>query len=168
MAGCGFVLAESSCCCVSCHLWFSIMLSLPVVFCGAVLTILRFFSCALVWFCLGYSFLFISVLLSELWLSVFRFLTQKHSKMVPKSSQKELQNRCWRGSGGHLGALLDKRLPQNIILNDFGTPLAPNRRPTGPKRAPRWSQDGQLGAKKEPRWPPDSQRCANISQDTPT
>ena len=38
-----FLLAESSCCCVSYHLGFSIMLSLPVVFCGAVLAILRFF-----------------------------------------------------------------------------------------------------------------------------
>ena len=128
--------------------------------------------CGLRWLYLCSSFLLFFVLLSRLWFAVVLISDPKSNKNGAKIVPKPHQNRCWRGSGGHLGALLDKRLPQNIIVDDFGTPfgtpLAPNRRPTGPKRAPRRSQDGQLGAKKEPRWPPDSQRCANISQDTPT
>ena len=34
--------------------------------------------------------------------------------------------------------------------------------PSRPKRAPRWSQDGQVGDNMEPRWHQDNQRCAKI------
>ena len=46
-------------------------------------------------------------------------------KMVPKS----LQNRPWRGSGGHLGATLETRCFQELIFDDFGSILGP---PLGP------------------------------------
>ena len=47
------------------------------------------------------------------------------SKMVPKP----LQNRSWRGSGGHLGATLETRCFQDLIFDDFGSILGP---PLGP------------------------------------
>ena len=45
--------------------------------------------------------------------------------MVPKP----LQNRSWRGSGGHLGATLETRCFQDFIFDDFGSILGP---PLGP------------------------------------
>ena len=45
--------------------------------------------------------------------------------MVPKP----LQNRSWRGSGGHLGATLETRCFQDLIFDDFGSILGP---PLGP------------------------------------
>ena len=41
--------------------------------------------------------------------------------MLPKG----LQNRCWRGHGGHLGALADKGLIQDVIFDDLGSLLGP-------------------------------------------
>ena len=46
-------------------------------------------------------------------------------KMVPKP----LQNRSWRGSGGHLGATLETRCFQDLMFADFGSILGP---PLGP------------------------------------
>ena len=40
--------------------------------------------------------------------------------------------------------------------------LGPKTCQDRPKRAPRWSQDGQVGANMEPRWHQDGQRCAKI------
>ena len=52
--------------------------------------------------------------------------TDEHGpKMVPKP----LQNRSWRGSGGHLGATLETRCFQDFIFDDFGSILGP---PLGP------------------------------------
>ena len=45
--------------------------------------------------------------------------------MVPKP----LQNRSWRGSGGHLGATLEARCFQDLTFDDFGSILGP---PLGP------------------------------------
>ena len=42
---------------------------------------------------------------------------------------KPLQNRSWRGSGGHLGATLETRCFQELIFDDFGSILGP---PLGP------------------------------------
>ena len=47
------------------------------------------------------------------------------SKMIPKP----LQNRSWRGSGGHLGATLETRCFQDLIFYDFGSILGPPLRP---------------------------------------
>ena len=41
--------------------------------------------------------------------------------MVPKP----LQNRAWRGSGRHLGAILETRCFQDLIFDDFGSILGP-------------------------------------------
>ena len=52
--------------------------------------------------------------------------TDEHGpKMVPKS----LQNRSWRRSGAHLGAILETRCCQDLIFDDFGSILGP---PLGP------------------------------------
>ena len=52
--------------------------------------------------------------------------TDEHGpKMVPKP----LQNRAWRGSGRHLGAILETRCFQDLIFDDFGSILGP---PLGP------------------------------------
>ena len=42
---------------------------------------------------------------------------------------KPLQNRAWRGSGRHLGAILETRCVQDLIFDDFGSILGP---PLGP------------------------------------
>ena len=48
--------------------------------------------------------------------------TDEHGpKMVPKP----LQNRSWRGSGGHLGATLETRCFQDLIFDDFCSNLGP-------------------------------------------
>ena len=47
------------------------------------------------------------------------------SKMAPKP----LHNRAWRGSGRHLGAILETRCFQDFIFDDFGSILGP---PLGP------------------------------------
>ena len=52
--------------------------------------------------------------------------TDEHGpEMVPKP----LQNRSWRGSGGLLGATLETRSFEDLILGDFGSILGP---PLGP------------------------------------
>ena len=43
----------------------------------------------------------------------------------PKMLPKPLQNRSWRGSGGHLGATLETRCFQDLIFDDFGSILGP-------------------------------------------
>ena len=50
---------------------------------------------------------------------------EKVTKIVPKP----LQNRSWKGSGGHLGASLETRCFQDLIFDDFGSILGP---PLGP------------------------------------
>ena len=61
---------------------------------------------------------------------------KKHQQYVrttdengPKMVPKPLQNRSWRGSGGHLGATLETRCFQDLIFDDFGSILGP---PLGP------------------------------------
>ena len=54
--------------------------------------------------------------------------TQKCSQNGPKTP-KTLQNRSWRGSGGHLGTTLETRCFQDIFFDDFGSILGP---PLGP------------------------------------
>ena len=49
-------------------------------------------------------------------------MLEKLTKMVPKP----LQNRSWRGSGGHLGATLEIRCFQDFIFDDFGSILGPH------------------------------------------
>ena len=46
-----------------------------------------------------------------------------------KNGLKPLQNRSWRGSGGHLGATLEARCFQDLTFDDFGSNLGP---PLGP------------------------------------
>ena len=50
-----------------------------------------------------------------------RKIVENGSKMVPNP----LQNRSWRGSGGHLGATLETRCSQDFILYDFSSILGP-------------------------------------------
>ena len=54
---------------------------------------------------------------------------QKHVRETdengPKMVPKPLQNRSWRGSGGHLGATLETRCFQDLIFYDFGSILGP-------------------------------------------
>ena len=76
------------------------------------------FRCGLLWFCLGCGFNFISVLWSHLWFSNQRTF-KNGTQMLPKG----LQNRYWKGYGGHLGALVDEGLIQGVIFDDFGSVL---------------------------------------------
>ena len=57
--------------------------------------------------------------------NITKTMLEKLTKMVPKP----LQNRSWRGSGGHLGATLETRCFQDLIFDDFGSILGP---PLGP------------------------------------
>ena len=54
---------------------------------------------------------------------------RKTDENGPKMVPKPLQNRSWRGSGGHLGATLETRCFQDLIFDDFGSNLGP---PLGP------------------------------------
>ena len=54
---------------------------------------------------------------------------RKTDENGPKMVPKPLQNRSWRGSGGHLGATLETRCFQDLIFDDFGSILGP---PLGP------------------------------------
>ena len=54
---------------------------------------------------------------------------RKTDENGPKMVPKPLQNRSWRGSGGHLGAILETRCFQDLIFDDFGSILGP---PLGP------------------------------------
>ena len=47
----------------------------------------------------------------------------------PKWVPKPLENRSWRGSGGHLGATLEARCFKDLIFDHFGSILGP---PLGP------------------------------------
>ena len=54
---------------------------------------------------------------------------RKTDENGPKMVPKPLQNRSWRGSGGHLGATLETRCFQDLISDDLGSilglPLGP-------------------------------------------
>ena len=54
---------------------------------------------------------------------------RKTDENGPKMVPKPLQNRSWRGSGGHLGATLETRCFQDLIFDDFDSILGP---PLGP------------------------------------
>ena len=54
---------------------------------------------------------------------------RKTNENGPKMIPKPLQNRAWRGSGRHLGATLETRCFQDLILDDFGSILGS---PLGP------------------------------------
>ena len=54
---------------------------------------------------------------------------RKTDEHGPTMFPKPLQNRSWRGSGGHLGATLETRCFQDLIFDDFGSILGP---PLGP------------------------------------
>ena len=54
---------------------------------------------------------------------------RKTDENGPKMVPKPLQNRSWRGSGGHLGATLETRCFQDFIFDDVGSILGP---PLGP------------------------------------
>ena len=60
---------------------------------------------------------------------------QKTDENGPKMVPKPLQNRAWRGSGGHLGATLETRCFQDFIFDDLGSIL-------GPPLAPVWAHFG--------------------------
>ena len=60
-----------------------------------------------------------------------RKIDENRPTMVPKP----LQNRSWRGSGGHLGATLETRCFQDLVVDDFGSIL-------GPPLGPVWAQFG--------------------------
>ena len=67
------------------------------------------------------------------------FSDQKSFKNDPKMLPKGLQNRCWSGHGGHLGALVDKGLIQDVIFDDFGSLWGPLWGPHwGPHWRPQW------------------------------
>ena len=53
-------------------------------------------------------------------------------------------------------------VPIFLIWTSKLSKLGPKTCQDRPKRAPRWSQDGQVGANMEPRWHQDGQRCAKI------
>ena len=53
-------------------------------------------------------------------------------------------------------------IPMFLIWTSKLSKLGPKTCQDRPKRAPRWSQDGQVGANMEPRWHQDGQRCAKI------
>ena len=53
-------------------------------------------------------------------------------------------------------------VPMFLIWTSKLPELGPTTCQARPKRAPRWSQDGQVGANMEPRWHQDGQRCAKI------
>ena len=86
-----------------------------------------------------------------------RKIDESGSKMVPKP----LQNRAWRRSGGHLGAIFEERWIQDGSSNASDKPRCaqtePNMaqesgktEPRWPSWTPRWSQDGPQRAKDEP------------------
>ena len=54
---------------------------------------------------------------------------RKNDENCPNMVPKPLQNRSWRGSGGHLEATLETRCFQDLIFDDFGSILGP---PLGP------------------------------------
>ena len=54
---------------------------------------------------------------------------RKTDENGPKIVPKPLQNRSWRGSGGHLGATLETRCFQDFIFDDFGSILGPSLGP---------------------------------------
>ena len=64
---------------------------------------------------------------------ITKHMSEKLTKMVPKP----LQNRSWRGSGGHLGASLETRCFQDLIFDDFSSILGP---PSGPV----WAHFGHI------------------------
>ena len=53
-------------------------------------------------------------------------------------------------------------VPMFLIWTSKLPKLGPKTCQDRPKRAPRWSQDGHVGANMDPRWPQDGQRCAKI------
>ena len=150
--------------CFNCGLVFSLRCCL-LLCCLGCDSFVFWALCGLRWLYLCSSFLLFFVLLSRLWFAVVLISDPKSNKNEAKIVPKPYQNRCWRGSGGHLGALLDKRLPQNIILNDFGTLLGPLWRPTGAQQGPRERQDGAKMANLEPRRRQDGPQ---IAKDAPT
>ena len=140
-----------------------------VVCCCVVLAAIPSFSgalCGLRWLYLCSSFFLFFELLSRLLFAVVLISDPKSNKNGTKIVAKPHQNRCWRGSGGHLGALLDKRLSQNIILDDFGTLLGPLWRPTGAQQGPRERQDGAKMANLEPRRSQDGLQIP-VAKDAP-
>ena len=56
-------------------------------------------------------------------------MSEKTHTNGPNMVANPLQNRPWRGSGGHLGATLETRCFQDIIFDDVGSILGP---PLGP------------------------------------
>ena len=56
-------------------------------------------------------------------------MLEKTDENGPQMIPKPLQNRSWRGSGGHLGATLETRCFQDFIFDDLGWILGP---PLGP------------------------------------
>ena len=54
---------------------------------------------------------------------------RKIAENCPKMVSKPLQNRAWRGSGGLLGATLERRCFEDVIFDDVGSILGP---PLGP------------------------------------
>ena len=50
---------------------------------------------------------------------------QKYDRKLTKMVPKPLQNRSWRGSGGHLGDTLETRCFQDFIFDDFGSMRRP-------------------------------------------
>ena len=54
---------------------------------------------------------------------------RKNDENGPNMVPKPLQNRAWRGSGRHLGAILETKCFQDLIFDDFGSILGP---PLGP------------------------------------
>ena len=62
---------------------------------------------------------------------------RKTDENGPKMVPKPLQNRSWRGSGGHLGATLEARCFQDFTFDDFGSNL-------GPPLGPVWAYVGHI------------------------
>ena len=83
-------------------------------FFGRFLVILNVFVC--------------NMLLQNAWKNHQTYVRKAH-KHCPKIVPKPLQNRSWRGSGGHLGTTLEGRCFQDLMFDFFvsilGSPLGP-------------------------------------------
>ena len=65
--------------------------------------------------------------------TITKHMSEKLEVMVPTP----LQNRSWRGSGGHLGATLETGCFQDLMFDDLGAIL-------GPPLGPIWAHVGNV------------------------
>ena len=93
-------------------------------------------------------------------------MSEKLTKMIPKP----VQNRSWRGSGGHLGATLETRCFQDLIFDDFGSNLEPVWAHFGHHVFHvflKWLFDGLLASiwapKTPPKWDPKGGQNQNLN-----